>query len=176
MDTQLKRGAALIIYKGKKFSLEKRTKVLPNGSRMDVEALKVSGGITILPINHKKIVLVKEYRPVIGRWIYELPAGGIKSGESSMECARRELKEETGFAAKRFSYMFTSFPTPGMSTEKMHFFMASGLKKGMQELERHELIKIREFTPKRALKMVQDGSIIDGKTIQGILYYSCFVG
>jgi ADP-ribose pyrophosphatase len=164
-----------MIYKGKKFAVEKKVKVLPNGDRMSVEAVKACGGPTILPLNRGRIVLVREYRPVIGRWIYELPAGGMKNGESDLESAKRELKEETGFTAKRFRYIFTSFPTPGMSTERMRFFVASGLVKGKKELERHELIRTREVTLKEALGMIRSGRIIDGKTIQCILYYSCFV-
>jgi ADP-ribose pyrophosphatase len=166
----------LIIYKGRKFSVEKKIKTLPNGARMRVEAIKAGGGPTILPINRGRIVLVKEYRPVIGEWIYELPAGGRNRGEGILDSAKRELKEETGFTAKRLRSMFASFPTPGMSTEEMQFFVASGLKRGRQELERHELIKIREVTLKQALGMIRSGKIVDGKTIQAILYYSCFVG
>ena len=165
----------MMIYKGKKFAVEERVQVLPNGDSMTVEAVKASGGPTILPLNRGRIVLVKEYRPVIGRWVYELPAGGLKKGESILESAKRELKEETGFTAKRFKRMFASFPTPGMSTERMQFFVASGLGKGKKELERHELIKTEEFTLRQALEMIRAGVIIDGKTIQGILYYSCFV-
>lgn len=165
----------MIIYKGKRFNLEKRAAVLPNGFRMSVEAVAVKGGATIIPVNAGRIVLVKEYRPVIGGWLYELPAGGMKSGESPRECAARELREETGFTAKRLRYLFSSFPTPGMSTEKMHFFMASGLKKGRQELGRHEVIRTEEMTLGRILQMIKKGRILDGKTVQGILYYSCFV-
>ena len=164
----------MIMYKGRRFSVVKSMKALPNGLKMGVESVVVVGGITILPVNGDKIVLIRQYRPVIGKWIYELPAGGMNKRESHAECARRELKEETGFTAKRMEYLFTSLPTPGMSTERMHVFMASGLRRGRQELDKDEVIKVHEFTLKQVLGMIRAGRIIDGKTIEAILYYARF--
>ncbi len=164
----------MIVYKGRRLGVDRSAKKLPNGLTMTVEAVITSGGITILPIDKGNIVLVRQYRPVVERWLYELPAGGRKRGESDMECAKRELKEETGFTAKKMRYLFTSLPTVGYSTEKMHFYIASGLSKGLQELDNDEVMAVKEFTLKQALAMIRDGRIIDGKTIQGILYYSSF--
>ena len=163
------------IYKGKVFDVEKRRKRLPNGVSMDIEMMRHNGAVVILPLNEGNIVFIREYRPVVSKWLYELPAGTMEKGESPMKCAVRELKEETGFTAKSIAPMFTSFSAPGVSTEKLYFFLAQGLKEGRQRLDEHEIIRTRELSPKRLLGMIKGSKIIDGKTIQGILYYRCFI-
>ena len=165
----------MIVYKGRVFNIELKRKTLPNGSKADLDMIVHNGVVVILPIKGKNIVFERQYRPILDRWLYELPAGMIEKGEKPKDCAIRELKEETGLTAKTLKLLFTSFASPGMSTERLYFFVASGLKKGGQELDEHEVINIRELPLKKLVWMIRTGKIIDGKTIQGLLYYSCFV-
>lgn len=165
----------MIIYKGKYFSVEARRVRLPNKTTLRMESVRHGGAVSILPVRGGRIILERQYRPVIGKWLYEIPAGTLEAGEDPMKCAERELKEETGLSTSRISPMFSSLPSPGISTEVMHFFLARGLREGKQSLDRHEIIKTKEFAVKRLLSMIRKGEITDGKTIQAVLYYSFFV-
>ena len=118
---------------------------LPNGAAMNMHVVRLNGGAVIIPVHGSKLVLERQYRPAIGRWLYELPAGLIEKGEEPIEAARRELKEETGFTAASIEHAFSSYSSPGLSDEIVHFFIARGLRKGKRHLEKHEIIETRDI-------------------------------
>jgi ADP-ribose pyrophosphatase len=155
----------------RKFVEKVKTVKLPNGKWVKIHEAFHNGSVVIIPIKDKKIILERQYRPVIGKWIYELPAGTIEKGESPEKCARRELAEETGYVAKKIKKVFVSYPSPGYSTELQHFFIATDLQKTKRHLMAHEVIKLKEVTPEEAVEMINKKKIIDGKTIQAILFY-----
>jgi ADP-ribose pyrophosphatase len=155
----------------RKFVERVRSVKLPNGKLVKIHEIVHNGSVVIIPIKDNKIILERHYRPVIGKWVYELPAGTIEKGEAPEKCARRELVEETGYVAKKIKKIFVSYPSPGYSTELQHFFLATNLEKSEKHLMVDEVINLKEVTAEEAVEMIKKKKIIDGKTIQAILFY-----
>ena len=147
---------------------------LPNGKVVKIQKAEHNGSVVIIAFKNKKIIIEKEFRPVIKKWIYELPAGTIEKGETPEECARRELVEEIGYFPKKLKKIFSSYTSPGYSTELQHFFVATELKKVDRRPESYELIKFKELSIEEALRMIKNKKIIDGKTIQALLFFKFF--
>jgi ADP-ribose pyrophosphatase len=102
------------------------------------------------------------------------PAGVLEPGEEPEACARRELKEETGADARYFEHLTTIFTTPGFTDERIHLFLATGITVGETAHEPDELITTQVHPISRALAMIRDGEITDGKTIAGLLFAAGF--
>jgi ADP-ribose pyrophosphatase len=160
-----------ILYKGRIIGLTKDI-VEVNGRKSAREIITHPGSsvtIPVLDINQKKLLLIKQYRYAVKSFMIELPAGTRKKGEGALECAKRELSEETGFIAGKIKQIACFMPSPGMMTEKMSLFIASRLVRSRQKPDFDEQITVMPATLDNAVKMVFDGSIRDGKTIAGIL-------
>jgi len=166
---------ANVYYKGKILSLvEARKKI--NGRYANVIKIIERNAIVVLPLIGKdKILLEMQYRPAIGKRIYELPAGHIEKGEKPVEAVRRELKEETGYTPKKVRLMFSAYPNPGTSTSVHRFYYAYDFEKGRAEPEIDEDIKIRIATISKVLEMIKGNEIIDTKSIAAVLYYANFI-
>ena len=157
------------LFKGKLLELVVKNVRLPNGYTVRLETIKHPGAALIIPFLSKdKIILLKQYRPVINAYIYELPAGTLDKNEKPIECARREIIEETGFSAKRLTYMGKIFPVPGYSTECIKIYKAEVLRKEEHKYERDEIIKSHLFTRSGIRKLFKAGSIVDAKTIAAL--------
>ena len=117
-----------------------------------------------------KVLLERQYRHAAGRFLYELPAGRIDPGEKELKAAKRELLEETGFAAKKWKRILRFWASPGFVAEAMNLYMASGLIQGNGEPEEDEVIEISFVPLKKAVSMVLRGRIQDAKTIAGVLW------
>jgi ADP-ribose pyrophosphatase len=128
--------------------------------------------VGILPlISKNKIVLVSQYRFPVKKKIWEIPAGKLEEGEKPEIGAKRELKEETGYEAKELKKIGEFYLSPGYSTEYMYLFLAKGLKKGEQNLDKDEVIeKVRIFDLKEMLKMIKKREILDAKTILALFF------
>jgi ADP-ribose pyrophosphatase len=139
---------------------------LPNGKSIIVDRVEFPNSVAILPIiNEKHVVLLKQYRPSLNKWIFEVPAGVIDPGEKPEEAARRELREEAGLIAGELIKIGEGYVSPGYSTEYMYLFIALNPGKARQSLEDHEVIELAEFTLNDAVNMVEEGKITDVKTI-----------
>jgi len=165
----------------------KRVKEIYKGSEVGVKLIKAKFGkkeikkdvvlhknsVGILPlIGKEKIVLVKQYRFPAKEELWEIPAGMLEKNEKPIKAAKRELKEETGFEAKKLLKIAEFYKSPGYNTEYMHLFKASQLKKGKQYLDEDELInRVKVFSLKEVLKMMKRKEIVDAKTIIGILLW-----
>ncbi len=134
------------------------------------------GAAVILPLlPRERVVLIHNYRPAAGGELLELPAGTLDPGESPLECARRELAEETGYRAERIVPLVTFYSSPGILTECMHAFLADSLTPGPTAHEAGEIIRVEVFDLATALEAIHDGRITDGKTALTLLYYDRFV-
>jgi len=154
------------IYKGRLLHLAIGKKLLPNGYLARFEVIKHPGAALVVPFLAKdKIILLKQLRPVINSYIYELPAGTLDKNELPLSCARREIIEETGYAAKKITKVGEIYPVPGYSTEKITIFKAEALTKRRKVPEQDEVIEIFEVNKKDIKKLFKSGKIIDAKTI-----------
>lgn len=123
----------------------------------------------MVPINNKReLLLVRQYRHAVGKTLLEIPAGKLEPGEDPATSAKRELLEETGFEAERLIRLFSFFSTPGFTTEKLHLFLAVGLKLSKQNLDEDEFIDVVTVPFEQALKMIWTGEICDAKSVAGI--------
>jgi ADP-ribose pyrophosphatase len=109
--------------------------------------------------------MLRQLRPVIDSYIYELPAGTLAAGESPLACAKREIVEETSYAAGKFTFLGKIYPVPGYSTEKIYIFKAERLKKRKTVAEKDEIIIRKVFTRAGVKRLFKDGKIVDAKTI-----------
>ena len=163
------------VFRGKKFSVKVEDHILPSGVKATSEIVEYIGATVILPLLDKNtILLLKQYRPSIRKWIYEIPAGTLEPNEAPYECAARELEEETGYNAGLLVKMFEMYTAPGYSTEKLHSFLALNLQSGAAYLDQDEEISVEKTSLDKALQMISTNEICDGKTIATILYYTKF--
>ncbi|MBI4846135.1 MAG: NUDIX hydrolase, partial [Candidatus Omnitrophica bacterium] len=118
-----------IKFNGRLIKVYEHKCVLPNGYPVKLEIVKHPGAVLIVPfISKNKIIMLKQYRPVIKKYIFELPAGTLAEKEKHLICARRELKEETGYIAKKFVRIGEIYPACGYTTERIIIFTAFDLK------------------------------------------------
>lgn len=141
-------------------------KTLPNGYRARFEIIKHPGAALVVPFLAKdKLIFLRQLRPVINSYIYELPAGTLDKNESPLSCAKREIIEETGYSAGRFSKLGDIYPVPGYSTEKISVFKAECLRKKERLPEQDEIIEHFVFGKRRVRQLFRAGRIVDAKTI-----------
>lgn len=127
------------------------------------------GAVAIVPITEdKEIYLVKQFRKATETELLEIPAGKLEINEQPVECAIRELKEETGLNVENMECIIDYYSSPGFTNEKIHIFMASGVTIGEAEPEEDEYIDVVKVKIDEAMNMINDGIIKDGKTIIGI--------
>ena len=162
------------IFKGRVFTLSIETIPLPKGGELQAEIIRHPGSVVIIPITARdEVILVRQYRPAIGRWAWELPAGSLKPDEDVERAARRECQEETGQIPSQLERLGSYFPTPGYCDEEMTFFKATGLRTpGREDEEAHqdedEDIEARAFPRDELQRMIAAGGVIDLKTIAGL--------
>jgi ADP-ribose pyrophosphatase len=159
-------------YAGKVFNLVVDRIEYASGNAGVREIAEHPGGAVVVPVlDDGRIILIKQYRYPIKKFIYELPAGKLESNEDPRHCAERELAEETGYSASSFDHLTSIYTTPGFCTEQLHIFLAQGLMKLEvgQKLEEGEQGLSMEVVPlQQAVQMVVDKEIVDGKSIAGI--------
>ena len=159
-----------VIYQGKVLSLRLDDVTLPNGKSSKREVVEHAGAVTVVAVtNEQKVLLVKQYRYSVGEVLLELPAGGLNHGEAPLKCAKRELKEETGWEATDWEELPTFYTTPGFTNEKMYLFLAKNLTYTGQNLDEDEFIQVVSVPLDETLNMIQRGEIRDAKSIVGIL-------
>lgn len=144
-----------------------------SGNEAVKEIVEHPGGSVILPVfDNGEILLVKQYRYPIRGDVIELPAGKLDAGEDPKVCAERELREETGYVARRWTHLTTLMTTPGFCDERLHIYMAEELSKspqGQSLEEGEQTITLLRLPLAEAVGMVERGEIADGKSIAGIL-------
>ncbi len=142
---------------------------LPNGNEAQREVVLHWGAVGMVPIDAEgRVVLVRQYRHAPGEELLEIPAGKLAEGEDPLGCAVRELKEEIGCEAERWERLAVFYTSPGFSDEKLHLFLAEGLREGKAEPEEDEFLEEVRIPLERALAMVAAGEIRDSKTVAGL--------
>ncbi len=160
-----------IIYKGKLLTFLTRKVRLPNRYVIDLEILEHPGAVLVIPLlSRNRIVLLKQYRPVLKSYFYELPAGIIEKGETLIGCARRELKEETGYSAEKFTRLGMIYPAPGYSREKIFIFKAEGLRKEVRMYQKDEIIQTLIVSKGKIRQLFGNGKITSGPIISALVF------
>jgi len=164
-------------YDGKVISVDVDTVRYPDGSTGEVEMVRHPGAAAIVALSdvdsaNPRVLLVRQYRYAADGFLLEVPAGRIDPGETSLECAKRELREETGYAALTWKSILTMYTTPGFTDEKIHIFLASELSAGEAAVERDEFLEVEIMPFATVMEMISAGEIQDAKTIAGLLVVS----
>ena len=156
------------IFNGKVISLQVDEVELPNGKKAKRELIKHPGAVAIIAItDENKLVLVEQYRKALQRTIVEIPAGKLEKGEEPLECAKRELEEETGYECKSIELVTSFYTSPGFADEIVHVYLATGLtkKENAAGLDEDEFVNLLEWSLEEAQDAIETKQIYDAKTV-----------
>ncbi|MDP1569509.1 MAG: NUDIX hydrolase [Vicinamibacterales bacterium] len=161
------------VHQGRVFRVEVDRVTLPSGHTLDMEIVRHPGSVVLIPVPAPgQVVLIRQYRYVIDRWIWELPAGTLKPGEHPDEAAARECEEEIGLAPGRVERVGGYYPTPGFCDEEMAYYRCLDLGPPAPDStarpDEDEVIEPRTFAIAEARAMVASGEIVDLKTAFGL--------
>lgn len=162
-----------LIHEGRIFRFEIDRVTLPGGHTIDMEIVRHPGSVVLLPVpSPGSIILIRQYRYSIDRYIWELPAGTLKPGEDPSVAAARECEEEIGLAPARVTRLGGYYPTPGFCDEEMTYCLCEDLRPPAADStvrkDEDEEIEPRTFTVAAARAMVTSGEIVDLKTLAGL--------
>ena len=158
------------IYDGRVIKVSVDTVELPNGHRLPLEIVRHPGGAAVAAIDARdRICVLRQFRHAAGGYIYELPAGKLEPDEPPDVTARRELIEEASIEAEHWTPLGAYFSSPGVFTEVIHLYMATGLRPASGNTESGEVIEVEWWPLEQAVERARNGELTDAKTIIGIL-------
>jgi ADP-ribose pyrophosphatase len=153
-------------YQGRRLRVRRERHVLPDGRHVALDAVRVPAVAYVLPLlDAGRVVLIRQYRPIVGAEIWELPAGTIEAGESPEACARRELVEEAGYEAGRLEPLGEALADPGLTDERIFLFVARDLRPVARGLDADEHIEVEAAPLAEAYRMADAGEILDAGTL-----------
>lgn len=158
-----------IIFNGLVIDIEQMEVEIGAQGRHAFQIIRHPGGAGVLPVyNDGSIALIRQLRPAVNDFLLEIPAGRLDPAEPPLNCACRELLEETGLSATNIIPLGTIYSSPGVFDEIIHLFAATGLSQGKAAPEADEEIELLRLTFEEALEMAADGRICDGKTLAAL--------
>lgn len=153
------------VYNGKIINVRRDDALLPNGKGCTREVVEHNGGVCVAPLTDDGCLLfVRQFRYPYMKVVLELPAGKLEKGEDHCEAGKRELEEEAGAVSSNFKYLGEFFPSPGYCGEIIHLYVARGLSFTQQHLDEDEYLETEKIPLDKAVEMVMNGEIPDGKT------------
>jgi ADP-ribose pyrophosphatase len=161
-----------LIHQGHIARLVEATFEAPNGTRFTREILRHPGAVAVIPVDGDEVLMVRQYRPAFDDWLLEIPAGTRdKPGEEPMATAVRELAEEVGATAASMVALASYWVAPGVSDERMHLFLATGLTLGRTAADgpEEEHMTIERIRLPDVPALITSGAIQDAKSIVGLL-------
>jgi ADP-ribose pyrophosphatase len=165
------------VFTGRRVEVRVERLRLPNGEEHDFELIHHPGAAAVVPLlGSGEVLMLRQYRHATGGWLLEIPAGTRDAGETPEECARRELREETGFAAGALEPLGWVWTTPGFADERIWLYLATALSTGRQALERDELLTLERLPLAQAVAMAAAGGIVDAKSVAALLRAAARLG
>jgi ADP-ribose pyrophosphatase len=156
------------VYSGKVFNIDRDRVTMPNGRTATVDIVRHSRSVVVAPVPEPgKLILIRQYRYPVNKFLWELPAGSVDAGEQPEQAARRECHEEIGLVPQTVVRLTALYPTPGYCDEEMIFFRVSGLETSDEQahVDEDEDIEVRTFDLRDVREMVRRGEIVDMKTV-----------
>ena len=171
MDLKETRVDTSLVYEGDFIRVHKDSVLLPNGMVSSREYIAHPGAVAVLALlDSGNLVMERQFRYPLHREFIELPAGKIDHGEDILVCAKRELLEETGYAAQEWIHLTTAWPCIGYADERMEYFLARGLTHEGSKLDDGEFLEVFELSLSDAIEWIRLGKINDSKTIVGLFW------
>ena len=174
VKNRLNRLSSRTVFTGRVFQVTTERVKEPNGIVAVRDVVRHSGSVVILAVDNSqaepRILLEYQYRYAAGQYLWEVPAGRIDPGERPLGGAKRELREETGYRAKKWTRALFFYPSPGFTDETMTVYLASELSAGPAQPEDDEAIECKLTPLSQVLEMIRSGKIRDGKTIISVLW------
>ena len=165
-----KQVEAETVYEGIVVNVRRDVAELQNGAMASREVVEHPGGVGIVPLtDDNKVLMVRQYRYPMGEELLEIPAGKLGAGEDPLECAVRELSEETGCAAGRIVDLGAMYPSPGFCRETLYVFLALDLRYGEMHLDENELLSVEAVGMDELIGMIMRNELPDAKSIIGIM-------
>jgi ADP-ribose pyrophosphatase len=174
------RLASRRVYDGRAVRVDIDTIRAPNGSMLDLEMIRHPGAAAVVPLlsdphaDDPAVLLIRQYRYAAEGELWEIPAGTLDPGESPLECASRELYEETGATAQSFEHLTSIFTTPGFTDEVIHLFLATGITAGEPRRGSDEFMEVEARPISSVLEMIRNGGMRDAKSMVALLYVAGF--
>ncbi|MDD2442145.1 MAG: NUDIX hydrolase [Clostridiaceae bacterium] len=157
-------------FTGRVFNVEVHAVTVADGQTARREIVRHNGGACVLAIDGAGFVpMVTQYRKAFDRDMLEIPAGKLEPGEDPLDCARRELAEETGFCAGQIRHLATIYPSPGYCSETLHIYLATDLEAGPAHPDDGEFLHVKAYPLDDLLAMADRGEIHDAKTLVALL-------
>jgi ADP-ribose pyrophosphatase len=168
-------AASRLLLTAKRFRVIEVEVPQPDGQIITRQVVEHPGAVVVVPIlPNGNICLIRNFRLAVGKTLLELPAGTLEAGESPQQTAARELREETGYEAAHMTELAGFYMSPGILTERMYAFVATGLVEHPPAREAGEDIENYIVSPDEAMSLIQHGDIEDAKSIATLLYYDRF--
>lgn len=143
---------------------------MPNGAVTLREVVEHPGGVTVIPVDEQGYVYcVRQYRYPMGEELLETPAGKLETGEDPLECAKRELSEETGISAKEYISLGKMYPSPGFCRETLYAYLATDLEYGEAHPDENELLNVEKVHIDELHRMIMTGELVDAKTVIAVM-------
>lgn len=158
-----------VVFSGRIITVRDDEVELENGKRTRREAVYHHGGVCVVPFDGENTFLVRQFRYPYGEVVREAPAGKLEPGEDPLTCGRRELEEELGAVAARYTDLGRFYPSPGYTSEVIHLYLAEELTFTRQNLDEDEFLEVEKLPLTQAVAQILAGELVDGKTQAAIL-------
>lgn len=170
--------SSAVSYQGPLFRVLSEQIREPNGKRVSRDVIRHNGSVVILALDKSKskkdplVLIERQFRHAAQQYLYEVPAGKMEEGEDHLEAAKRELLEETGYQAAKWKKLAKYFASPGFLGEWMQVYVAEELTPGKAQPEEDESFELQFVPVSELLRLIDEGKILDGKTIISVLSWA----